>query len=314
MMSDAPLLIRRYRWELYVNAFVDLLQVVLQVVIYTASATYLWVLLFPHVVSIVAVFTFFSTSDDSGRSRAAGATAFVSQVSIALTLLTDAFLALLLAYSIVECAAFGHTTFRTAFMFGTNICQGPRYDGGFVEALTLVLAAGSVLVQTSQLMTLEKVARLQSPTQKGGFVFVILTIALSMYTYAFLLYREKYVFVFLDTVSLTTSGFAMFLQFMLPANTMLDQNQKQLKILDYVLYASGWVVSLTLVALVIADKAAGCPHGGDGDLSTSCTFSDTFGVVCFCIIVFLRVVTQMVFRFVSFQDDGVTSKFGLKRR
>ena len=262
-ISDAVSLIRRYRWEVFVNAFVDIMQIAFQVIIFTTTSTYLWIFLLPHILSNALIFSFFTTSDDNARTPRASKIVYAAQIIEALTLLADTFLVLLIIYAIVECAAYGNKDFQTSLLFGANLCQGPRYDGGFVQAIELVFAIGSIFLQISQLMTLEKVAKIQSDKYKGGLTFVIISIALSMYTVSYLAYRMKYLLLSLDVFALVASSSAMLLQSVLPA-TKLTKKEHSLQILDIILYCVGWLTSLGIVIYVIVDKVSVCRTREDG--------------------------------------------------
>jgi hypothetical protein len=310
-ISDAQLMLRRYRWELFVNAFVDIMQISFQVIVFTTTSTYFWIFLIPHVFSNVFVFGFFSASGDSARATTATRTATISQIAESITLLSDSFLTLLIVYAIIECAAYGNVTFRSSLVFNAKLCQGPRYDGGFLQAVELVFSLGSIFLQANQLTTLEKVAKIQSPGSKGGITAVVISIALSFYTLSYLAYRAKYLLLFIDLFILATSGVAMFLQFMLPS-MLLSRNEKALRILETVLYSLGWFTGLAMIAYLIADSTALCQPGSN--TSTTCSFTDTVSIVIFCIFVFVRIITQLIFRFNATQEAAVAKMVGWKRK
>lgn len=122
-ISDATILLRRYRWELIVHEFVDIMQVSFQVILFTSTSTFLWIFLIPHVVSISMVFAFFAASDDSARSTPSQKTVTAAQLFKSITLLSDSILTLLIVYALIECAAYGKTLFNAPLLFGANLCQ-----------------------------------------------------------------------------------------------------------------------------------------------------------------------------------------------
>jgi hypothetical protein len=274
------------------------MQVAIQLIVYTTSKSFLWVLLLPHIPSIIAIFTFFATN--SGKIAAN-----IAQLCLSFTLLTDSMLLLVLAYAMIECTANGKSVYNLSILFGSNICQGSSYDGGLTEALSIVFTLGSITLQGSQLISIENYIKVKF-SGLGGLAGLVITFALYMYTTSFLLHNQKYLIFAADVISGLCALIAFGLQH---KDLMMAETTKKIRttltIIEYFFYVGGFVLSLGIAAFVIADTVALCNKKETSNAMLNqalfCTFTSTLSASFFGVIILVRMLIQFIIRFSTSQ-------------
>lgn len=142
--------LRNARWEIYVDAFIDVLQATTQIVTMAVARSVLWTLLLPHVASNVLAFAAFSSRYSERLAR-------LYELSLAATLSGDALLLLSLSFAFAECVVRGRETYRMQIAFGTDVCAGGGFHLGIVETTLIGLTLGSIVLQARQLVSVSSV-------------------------------------------------------------------------------------------------------------------------------------------------------------
>ena len=285
--TDEAIMANRLRWELYINAYIDLMQISVQIVLYVISSSLFWIFLIPHCLSIISIFAFFTINGQQYNS-------IISAVLHSVTLSTDMVLLLILVYAVIECAFSGKTTYTISSLFGFNICQGPTFDGGLVELICVLFVLASFWLQATQLTNLDKYIQYRHHWP-GGLSYAVISIVMYLFTITFLLYREKYLFFALELFSCISAIITITMHFLTLLTKYSSTKIKTFHNLEVLFFVLALLAAIVVGSFLLVDAVYQCRNVPLPSSLTinfqnqmDCTIQNTATAAFFFIILILR--------------------------
>lgn len=231
--------VRLARWEIYVDAFTDILQAITQMVIFIGSRSALWLLVLPHVATNVLAFVVFQ----AGYRRDV---AFFYQLALAFVLMTDGLLLLITSFAFYECVINNRESYSFALSFGTNVCTGTTFDMGVTDVILVGLILGSIMLQIRQLISVTKVGRsIDSQTQ--SLQMVVFETVIFLYVLVMLAVAQMYPLLVVEIIAALLFAFW--------AHTHFNHEEG-----EWVLLAAFGICLVLETLFVILDETFLCEH------------------------------------------------------